>query len=137
MDSNLPSEFLHKKVAIKYKDKPVTATIKWRGRLTVKNPDTWLGIEFDDEYTGTHNGTFRDKRIFHTFYRSESGSFMKQAKFDELEAAETTGIFEPLKENYPDFFTDGAREYKMDEFEFGGGKKLEAVGIGYRVKRLH
>jgi len=135
----LPSQLLHKKVAIIHNDKPVLITIRWQGRLTEKNKDVWYGVEFDDDLSGTHNGSFREQRFFNTFYRGESGSFMKKLKVDELiekGGVSFVGVFEAMQENYPDFFTDGDRNYQMDTVQFGN-KTVESVGIGYRKKMLH
>lgn len=135
----LPSQLLHKKVAIIHNEQPVLITIRWQGRLTEKNKDIWYGVEFDDDLSGTHNGSFREQRFFNTFYRGESGSFMKKLKVDELiehGGVSFVGLFEAMQENYPDFFTDGDRVYQMDTVQFGN-KTVESVGIGYRKKMLH
>jgi len=111
-----------------------SASIRWRGKLG-NNPSTWLGLEYDNEEKGKHSGVFKGEQKFQTYFSDESGSFMKQEALEKMKTLPRKTILEALREDYPDFFTDGDREFELEKIDMGG-RIVESVGIGYRKKKL-
>lgn len=126
-----------------------SATLRWEGLLQPKKPQIWYGIEWDNFNRGKHDGKFKNFQLFHSFFTSENSSFIKKevleaglvdtAKTSVNENSEVENVFDQffisLRDLYPDFFTDGDRDFKLDEINIGG-KIVENTGINYRVKKL-
>ena len=119
-----------------------SATIRWQGRLQPSKDTVWVGLEYDDECKGKHSGLFKNFQLFNTFFSREGGSFMKDEVLknkiieNESNFTRTTTFYQSLRANYPDFFTDGERDFKLDYINIGG-KEVENVGIKYKVKKLN
>ena len=125
-----------------------SATIRWKGKLDPGKETIYYGIEYDNENEGKHNGKYKDFQLFHTYFSGSNGSFLKEKVLLEniiepenyesklpTKSSDPTNFFTNLRENYPDFFSDGNHDFDLDHIVFDG-KKVENVGIGYRKKKL-
>lgn len=59
-------------------DRRAKATVRYVGRVGETRGD-WIGVEWDDEGRGKHDGTHQGKRYFAT-EKTTAGSFVRPAK---------------------------------------------------------